>query len=246
MLIVVEVGLITPPVGMNLFIINAMAKDTPIGQTYKGALPFVLTDMIRVVILAAFPAITLWLVWFIDSLSGSDDRRVIAVKPGHSSARLLRRARWLSEPFSVTSPLSKLGCSVITMIRRTRLADPVAAFAAAASFSATRRRGALSHPSCGGWSDKKHHRAKLRLIFAHDHSVADQTVHGIDQAGPHSAHSDPCAGVELEVLRHPPVKEKPFGKIIGVGRAQGIAHAVDSLLRQRLRRSWPDHHNSPA
>ncbi len=67
-LIVVEVGLITPPVGMNLFIINSMAKETPISQTYKGALPFVLTDMVRVVILACFPAITLWLVWVIDAL----------------------------------------------------------------------------------------------------------------------------------------------------------------------------------
>ncbi len=67
-LIVVEVGLITPPVGMNLFIINSMDKETPIGQTYKGALPFVITDMIRVIILASFPAITLWLVWTIDAL----------------------------------------------------------------------------------------------------------------------------------------------------------------------------------
>jgi len=67
-LIVVEVGLITPPVGLNLFIINSMAKDTPISETYKGALPFVITDIIRVVILASFPAITLWLVWFMDSL----------------------------------------------------------------------------------------------------------------------------------------------------------------------------------
>jgi len=66
-LIVVEVGLITPPVGMNLFIINNMAKDIPIGQTYRGALPFVLTDMLRVVLLACFPPITLWLVWWIDS-----------------------------------------------------------------------------------------------------------------------------------------------------------------------------------
>jgi C4-dicarboxylate transporter DctM subunit len=66
-LIVVEVGLITPPVGMNLFIINSMAKDIPIGQTYRGALPFVVTDMIRVVLLASFPAITLWLVWVLDS-----------------------------------------------------------------------------------------------------------------------------------------------------------------------------------
>ncbi|MDF1727942.1 MAG: TRAP transporter large permease [Sulfitobacter sp.] len=67
-LIVVEVGLITPPVGLNLFIINAMAKTTPISETYRGALPFVLTDIVRVVILAAFPAITLWLVWFIDGV----------------------------------------------------------------------------------------------------------------------------------------------------------------------------------
>ena len=61
-LIVVEVGLITPPVGMNLFIINSMARDIPIRRTYAGVAPFVASDIIRVVILAAFPAITLWLV----------------------------------------------------------------------------------------------------------------------------------------------------------------------------------------
>ena len=67
-LIVVEVGLITPPVGMNLFIINGMAKDTPISATYRGVLPFVATDLMRVVILALFPSITLGLVWLIDAL----------------------------------------------------------------------------------------------------------------------------------------------------------------------------------
>ncbi len=64
-LIVVEVGLITPPVGMNLFIINNMARDVPIGQTFRGALPFVITDLVRVVILTMFPALTLGLVWAI-------------------------------------------------------------------------------------------------------------------------------------------------------------------------------------
>ena len=58
-LIVVEVGLITPPVGMNLFVINSMAKDTPLSATYRGVFPFVLTDIIRVAILTMFPAITL-------------------------------------------------------------------------------------------------------------------------------------------------------------------------------------------
>lgn len=61
-LIVVEVGLITPPVGMNLFIINGVARDIPIGATYRGVAPFVLSDLIRVVLLVAFPGLTLWLV----------------------------------------------------------------------------------------------------------------------------------------------------------------------------------------
>ena len=65
-LIVVEVGLITPPVGMNLFIINQVARDVPIARTYAGVAPFVVSDLVRVVILVAFPGITLWLVGFID------------------------------------------------------------------------------------------------------------------------------------------------------------------------------------
>ncbi len=61
-LIVVEVGLITPPVGLNLFIINQVARNVPISRTYAGVTPFVLSDLIRVVILVLFPGITLWLV----------------------------------------------------------------------------------------------------------------------------------------------------------------------------------------
>jgi TRAP-type C4-dicarboxylate transport system permease large subunit len=61
-LIVVEVGLITPPVGMNLFVINAMSRETPLSATYSGVMPFVASDMIRTVILVAFPSITLALV----------------------------------------------------------------------------------------------------------------------------------------------------------------------------------------
>lgn len=61
-LMAAEVGLITPPVGLNLFVINALAKDVTIGQTYKGALPFVVSDIIRIAVLAAFPAVTLGLV----------------------------------------------------------------------------------------------------------------------------------------------------------------------------------------
>ena len=61
-LIVVEVGLITPPVGMNLFIINAMDRSTPMVQTYKAVMWFVTSDIVRVIILVLFPAITLFLI----------------------------------------------------------------------------------------------------------------------------------------------------------------------------------------
>jgi TRAP-type C4-dicarboxylate transport system permease large subunit len=60
-LIVVEVGLITPPVGLNVFIINKMAGDVSISETFKGVLPFLVSDIIRVVILFLFPGITLFL-----------------------------------------------------------------------------------------------------------------------------------------------------------------------------------------
>ena len=61
-LIVVEVGLITPPVGLNLFVINKLAKDVPLSESFKGVLPFVASDLVRVVLLASFPSLTLFAV----------------------------------------------------------------------------------------------------------------------------------------------------------------------------------------
>ena len=61
-LIVVEVGLITPPVGLNVFIINKMAKNVPISDTFIGVLPFLISDLIRVGILFIFPGISLFLI----------------------------------------------------------------------------------------------------------------------------------------------------------------------------------------
>lgn len=60
-LIVVEVGLITPPVGLNLFVINSMDRKTPMIETYKAVIYFVGSDIVRVVLLVAFPSITLFL-----------------------------------------------------------------------------------------------------------------------------------------------------------------------------------------
>lgn len=61
-LVVVELGLITPPVGMNVFIISSLAKDVPMIETFKGVLPFFLkAELLRVTLPAGLPALTLWL-----------------------------------------------------------------------------------------------------------------------------------------------------------------------------------------
>ena len=58
-LIVVEVGLITPPVGMNVFVISSMAKDVPMIETFKGVIPFFLSDAVRVAFIVWLPSLTL-------------------------------------------------------------------------------------------------------------------------------------------------------------------------------------------
>lgn len=60
-LIVVETGLITPPVGMNLFILNAMDRATSMLDTWRAVGFFVMSDVIRVALLVAFPGIVLFL-----------------------------------------------------------------------------------------------------------------------------------------------------------------------------------------
>ena len=61
-LMVVEIGLVHPPVGMNVYIINRLAKDVPLVETFKGVLPFLASDFARIAALVFFPAISLVLV----------------------------------------------------------------------------------------------------------------------------------------------------------------------------------------
>jgi len=61
-LMVVEIGLVHPPVGMNVYIINRLAKDVPLTETFKGVVPFLLSDLVRIVLLLYFPIISLYLV----------------------------------------------------------------------------------------------------------------------------------------------------------------------------------------
>jgi tripartite ATP-independent transporter DctM subunit len=57
----VELGLIHPPVGMNIFVIKSVVEDVKISTIFYGVIPFIITDLIRLVILIAFPIIALWL-----------------------------------------------------------------------------------------------------------------------------------------------------------------------------------------
>src|SRR5262249_43924082 len=59
--VVVEIGLISPPVGMNLFVIKALLPQVPTRTVFHGVLPFMVADVIRLFILVAFPIISLWL-----------------------------------------------------------------------------------------------------------------------------------------------------------------------------------------
>jgi C4-dicarboxylate transporter, DctM subunit len=61
-LMVVEIGLIMPPVGLNVYVINSLARDIPIRDTYLGVMPFIASDFIRTALLLAFPGLSLWLV----------------------------------------------------------------------------------------------------------------------------------------------------------------------------------------
>jgi C4-dicarboxylate transporter, DctM subunit len=61
-LMVVEIGLVHPPVGMNVYIINRLAKDVPLVETFKGVMPFLASDFLRIIVLLFFPAISLVLV----------------------------------------------------------------------------------------------------------------------------------------------------------------------------------------
>jgi C4-dicarboxylate transporter, DctM subunit len=61
-LMVVEIGLITPPAGLNVYVVNGLAKDVPIGESYRGIVPFLMSDLVRTTLLLLFPPISLWLV----------------------------------------------------------------------------------------------------------------------------------------------------------------------------------------
>ena len=61
--VVTEIALITPPVGMNVFVLKAVLPDVPILRIFRGLTPFIAADVVRLSILVLFPSISLWLVY---------------------------------------------------------------------------------------------------------------------------------------------------------------------------------------
>ncbi|MBL8314441.1 MAG: TRAP transporter large permease [Rubrivivax sp.] len=64
-LMTVGFGLLAPPVGLNVYIVNGMAKDVPIAESYRGVMPFLISDTLRTLLLLFLPPISLWLVQYV-------------------------------------------------------------------------------------------------------------------------------------------------------------------------------------
>jgi tripartite ATP-independent transporter DctM subunit len=60
-IVVTEIALVTPPVGMNVFVLKAVLPEVPVVKIFKGLVPFIIADVARLALLIAFPALTLWL-----------------------------------------------------------------------------------------------------------------------------------------------------------------------------------------
>jgi C4-dicarboxylate transporter, DctM subunit len=63
-LMVVSFGMLVPPMGLNVYVVNGMARGVPLSETFRGVLPFLVSDFIRIGLILAFPGIALWLVKF--------------------------------------------------------------------------------------------------------------------------------------------------------------------------------------
>jgi tripartite ATP-independent transporter DctM subunit len=60
-IVVIELGMITPPIGINVFVLHGMANDLPLRTIFRGVIPFVFADLARLIVLILFPALSLWL-----------------------------------------------------------------------------------------------------------------------------------------------------------------------------------------
>ena len=59
--VVIEISLITPPIGLNVFVLNATLPDIPVGTIFRGVAPFIAADVLRLAVLVLIPGLTLFL-----------------------------------------------------------------------------------------------------------------------------------------------------------------------------------------
>jgi TRAP-type C4-dicarboxylate transport system permease large subunit len=59
--VIIELGMLIPPLGMNVFVVKGVAPQIPLGAIYRGVAPYVASNLVRLVVLLAFPALSLWL-----------------------------------------------------------------------------------------------------------------------------------------------------------------------------------------
>jgi C4-dicarboxylate transporter, DctM subunit len=64
-LMTVGFGMLAPPVGLNVYVVNSLAKDVPISESYRGVMPFLISDVFRTLLLLFFPGVALWFVRFL-------------------------------------------------------------------------------------------------------------------------------------------------------------------------------------
>lgn len=60
-IVVMEIGMITPPIGINVFVLHGVAKDVPLNTIFRGIVPFFIADLVRLMLLTFFPILSLWL-----------------------------------------------------------------------------------------------------------------------------------------------------------------------------------------
>jgi len=64
-LMTVGFGMLAPPVGLNVYVVNSLARDIPVAESYRGVVPFLISDVLRMVLLLLFPGLSLWMIGFV-------------------------------------------------------------------------------------------------------------------------------------------------------------------------------------
>ena len=62
---VVSFGMLVPPMGLNVYVVNGMAKGVPLSETFRGVLPFLISDFFRIALILFVPSVCLWLLRYI-------------------------------------------------------------------------------------------------------------------------------------------------------------------------------------